>query len=40
MLAAHRLGRRSVGVDLSESYLKQAVKRLTAVSLPLPLEAS
>lgn len=35
MLAAQRLGRRAVGVDLSEAYLKQAVKRLEAVPLPL-----
>ena len=33
-LAAQRLGRSSVGVDLSESYLAQAVKRLSEVSLP------
>lgn len=35
MLAAQKLGRRAVGVDISESYLKQAVKRLTGVTLPL-----
>ena len=34
-LAAQRLGRQAVGMDLSEDYLKQAVKRLEAVSLPL-----
>ena len=36
-LAAQRLGRRSVGVELSESSLKQAVKRLSGLSLPLEL---
>ena len=36
-LAAQRLGRRAVGVDLSEAYLKQAVKRLEGVPLPLSL---
>jgi len=35
MLAAQRLGRRSVGTDLSESYLQQAVKRLSGVTLPM-----
>lgn len=34
-LAAQKLGRRAVGVDISGSYLKQAVKRLSAVPLPL-----
>ena len=34
-LAAQRLGRRSVGVDLSLSYLDQAVKRVSEISLPL-----
>ena len=34
-LAAQKLGRRAVGVDISESYLKQAVKRLSGVTLPL-----
>ena len=34
-LAAQRLGRRSVGVDLSPSYLDQAVKRVSEISLPL-----
>ncbi len=34
-LAAQKLGRRAVGVDISEPYLKQAVKRLTGVTLPL-----
>ena len=34
-VAAQRLGRRAVGVDLSEGYLQQAVKRLSAVALPL-----
>ena len=33
--AAQKLGRRAVGVDISEAYLKQAVKRLSAVPLPL-----
>lgn len=35
MIAAQRLGRRSVGVDLSETYLKQAAKRIEAVALPM-----
>jgi site-specific DNA-methyltransferase (cytosine-N4-specific) len=35
LLAAMRLGRRSVGVDLSPDYLGQAVKRLGKQSLPL-----
>ena len=34
-LAAQKLGRRAVGVDLSEAYLQQAVKRLEGVPLPL-----
>ncbi|MFQ6027492.1 MAG: DNA-methyltransferase [Dehalococcoidia bacterium] len=34
-LAAQRLGRRSVGVDLSEDYLQQAVSQLETVPLPL-----
>lgn len=34
-LAAQKLGRRTVGLDISESYLKQAVKRLTGVTLPM-----
>jgi len=34
-LAAQRLGHRAVGVDLSEDYLNQAVKRLSAETLPL-----
>jgi len=34
-LAAQKLGRHAVGVDISEDYLKQAVKRLSAVTLPL-----
>ena len=37
-LAAQRLGRRSIGVDLSEPYLQQASQRLTAESLPLAME--
>ena len=36
-LAAQRLGRRSVGVDLSAQYLDQAVRRLSETSLPLIL---
>jgi hypothetical protein len=36
-LAAQKLGRRAVGVDLSEAYLQQAVKRLEAVTLPMRL---
>ena len=36
-LAAMRLGRRSVGVDLSEDYLHMAVKRLSGQTLPLPI---
>ena len=36
-LAAQKLGRRAAGVDISEAYLQQAVKRLGAVSLPMPL---
>jgi len=39
-LAAQRLGRRSVMVDLSEPYLRQGIERLAALTLPLPLEAS
>lgn len=34
-VAAQRLGRRSVGLDLSEAYLAAAVKRLEKVPLPL-----
>jgi DNA modification methylase len=34
-LAAQKLGRRAVGVDLSETYLQQAVKRLEGVTLPM-----
>jgi hypothetical protein len=33
--AAQRLGRRAVGVDISEAYLEQAVRRLSAVTLPM-----
>jgi len=33
--AAQRLGCRAVGVDISESYLEQAVRRLSAVTLPM-----
>lgn len=39
-LAAQRLGRRSVGLDLSGDYLSQAVKRLAAVPLPMDLFGS
>tara|TARA_R110000824_G_scaffold192612_1_gene374856 strand:- start:332 stop:829 length:498 start_codon:yes stop_codon:yes gene_type:complete len=35
LLAAMRLGRRSVGVDLSTDYLAQAVKRLEKQPLPM-----
>ncbi len=38
-LAAMRLGRRAIGIDLSEDYLKQAWQRLSAQALPLPLRA-
>ena len=34
-LAAQRLGRRSVGVELSEDYLERAVARLNTASLPM-----
>ena len=34
-LAAQRLGRHSVGVELSEEYLRLSVRRLTAASLPM-----
>ena len=33
--AAQKLGRRAVGVDLSVEYLEQAVRRLSAVTLPM-----
>ena len=33
--AAQKLGRRAVGVDISEAYLEQAVRRLSAVTLPM-----
>ena len=36
-LAAQKLGRRAVGVDISEAYLKQAIKRLSGVTLPFAL---
>lgn len=29
LLAAHQLGRRAIGIDASEDYLQQAVRRLT-----------
>ncbi len=35
MLAAMRLGRRSVGVDLSTDYLNMAIKRLSGQTLPM-----
>ncbi len=35
--AAQKLGRRAVGTDISESYLKQAVERLSGVTLPMGL---
>ena len=34
-LAAQRLGRRSVGVDLSADYLDQAIRRISGVPLPM-----
>ena len=34
-MAAQKLGRRAVGVDISEAYLEQAVRRLSAVTLPM-----
>ena len=34
-LAAQRLGRGSIGVELSEFYLARAVKRLDAANLPM-----
>jgi site-specific DNA-methyltransferase (adenine-specific) len=37
LLAAQRLGRSSVGVDLSKDYLNQAVKRLSKETLPMRL---
>ena len=37
LLAAQRLGRSGVGVDLSEDYLNQAVKRLSKETLPMML---
>lgn len=39
-LAAMRLGRRSVGVDLSAEYLGMAVKRLSSQTLPMPMEVN
>ena len=36
-MVAQRLGRRAVGIDASEEYLRLAVKRVGAVSLPLQL---
>ena len=37
LIAAQRLGRRSVGLDLSGEYLEYAAKRLSGETLPLPL---
>ena len=37
LLAAQRLGRSGVGVDLSEDYLNQAIKRLSKETLPMML---
>ena len=37
LLAAQRLGRSGVGVDLSEDYLNQAIKRLSNQTLPMVL---
>ena len=37
LLAAQRLGRTGVGVDLSEDYLNQAIKRLSNQTLPMVL---
>ncbi len=38
-LVAQRLGRRSIGIDASETYLKDiAVKRITSVSLPMRID--
>jgi DNA modification methylase len=34
-LAAQKLGRKAVGVDISEPYLEQAIRRLSAVPLPM-----
>ena len=39
-VAAQKLGRRAVGVDASEEYLRLAVKRVGAVSLPLSVGRS
>ena len=36
-MVAQRLGRRAVGIDASEEYLRLALKRVGAVSLPLSL---
>ena len=39
-IAAQRLGRRCIGIDASETYLKDiAVKRITSVSLPMQLDS-
>ena len=37
LAVAQKLGRHSIGIDLSADYLKLAAKRIGAVSLPLPL---
>jgi DNA modification methylase len=37
MAVAQRLGRRGIGTDLSEAYLKLAIKRLTAIPMPMPM---
>jgi len=37
LLAAQRLGRSGIGVDLSEDYLNQAIKRLSNQTLPMVL---
>ena len=38
-VVAQQLGRRSIGIDLSEAYLKLAVKRLEGIPLSLKEEA-